>query len=72
MYYKPMTIDELRTSDEYYIHHTELTTGDVTKWEKDLVLPYIGRYGRGYKVIEPTFISYFINYRWTTYYIKIK
>lgn len=66
-----MTIDELRTSEEYSIHHTELKTGDVAKWEKDLVLPYIGKYGRGYMVIEPTYINYFINYRWITYYIKI-
>ena len=67
-----MTIEELKASEEYFIHHTELKTRGVSKWHTECIYPYKGMYGEGYVIEEPHYINFLMNYKYITYYIKKK
>jgi hypothetical protein len=62
------TIKELKEAG-YRKLHTSYTRGYVSrKATTDCIRPYEGKFGKGYKVYEPCFIS--TQYCYVTYFVK--
>lgn len=63
-----MTLDQLQHDPAYAEHHTAAARGYVSRRGGAHVLPYVGRFGKGYKVIRPRWDT--SQYVWVTYYIR--
>lgn len=63
-----MTFTQILESEIYKLHHTAWARGYVSRKTDSIVLPYKGRYGEGYKVLQPSFTS--TQYCYVTYYVK--
>lgn len=48
-----MTITEIRNNPNYTEHHTASARGYVSRKSSGTIEKYVGRFGRGYKVITP-------------------
>lgn len=62
-----MTLETLEKN--YKFHHHALDRGYVSRKHDPKILPYNGRFGKGYKVIAPNYKS--TRYCWVLYYIKM-
>lgn len=63
-----MTIEKLKQSDRYHMHHTARARGYVSRKCEGIVQPYNGRFGCGYKVLRPAYDS--TTYCYVDYYIQ--
>lgn len=61
-----MTIKELKQN--YTEHHTSLTRGYISTKSEGEILPYSGRFGKGYKVL--THNSQSTLYCYVTYWVE--
>ena len=60
------TLTELR--ENYYEHHTCTAMGYISRKSDGVIVPYKGRYGEGYKYLQPNWDS--SNYCLCTYFVK--
>lgn len=63
-----MTTNQLKTSTEYYIHHTASRRGYISWKSEGEVREYKGKFGEGYTLETPRFDT--TQYTYITYYIK--
>lgn len=62
-----MTIDELKNSNLYEVHHTAYAAGYVSRKGNGYIKKYNGRFGSGYTLHESCYIS--TRFHYITYYI---
>ena len=65
---KTMNASELKTSNEYVLHHTSLCRGYVSRKTEGIVRAYKGRFGEGYTLEHPNWESN--SYSFVSYYVK--
>lgn len=61
-----MTLETLEKN--YKFHHHALARGYVSRKHDPQILPYNGRFGKGYKVVAPNYNS--TRYCWVLYYVE--
>lgn len=63
-----MTIDELKSNDNYFVHHTANRRGYESRRGEGRIEEYNGKFGNGYIHVQPRFdTNQYVN---VTYYIK--
>ena len=63
-----MTINELRSKENYFEHHTASRHGYESRKSEGRIEEYNGKFGNGYIHIQPRFDT--TRYVYVTYYIK--
>lgn len=65
---KTLTVEQLKTDPKYKELHTSYYRGYVSRKSDGIIKPYSGRYGNGYIVLSPCWVS--TTYCYITYYVE--
>ncbi len=63
-----LTVEQLKTDPKYKELHTSYHRGYVSRKSDGIIKPYSGRYGNGYIVLSPCWVS--TTYCYITYYVE--